>query len=268
MAPQKTQAIILKISDFRESSGILYCLTPDHGLVHCIAKGIRRKKTGSPSMERGFLVETMLYCKPNREMHTLGDMDVVEYFPSIRKDLFKNIIRDIVFEVIIKTMSCDFPHPEVFRYCAEFFKAMDQSASQECFPDFLLKFFYEFCRLMGVAPNIDNCVNCGHTLVNRNGGYLRLENGSMCCTECTLFETQPQRFFVPGFVLELLRNTTHTPLCSVEAARLIPSETRRIIWLFAGYCQYHFHHATEFRSLSFLDSILPHSAPVVIYDHA
>ncbi len=268
MAPQKTQALVLKISDFRESSGILYCLTPDHGLVHCVAKGIKRKKAGVPSLERGFLVETMLYCKPNRELHLLGTMDVVEYFPSIRTDLFKNVIRDIVFEVIIKTMSCDLPHPDVFRYCVDFFMSMDRSISQECFPDFLVRFFYEFCRLMGVAPNIDSCVHCSGTLSGSGGGYLQLENGSMSCPECATLRNTAQRSFVPGFVLETFRNHTLRGECSIEAAQLNPAETRRIIWLLARYCQYHFHHATEFRSLSFLDSILPHSDLVFSYDHA
>jgi DNA repair protein RecO (recombination protein O) len=265
MAPHKTNAIILKIAPYRESSCILYLLTPDHGLVHGVAKGVRRKKAGVPPLERGFQVETLLYSRPHRELHTLGGMTVLDYYSSIRTDLFKNVVRDIAFEALLKTMSSDASHPEVFSLVADLCGRMDGAPAEECFPSMVWQFLFHFSRLMGVAPNLDTCFSCGSPVRGGDGAFLRLESGGMACRTCGGGGSGAQAAagtvkgsFLPALVLRSLKN-----VCApdAEACRLPASEVRRITRLFARYCQYHFHHASDFKSLAFLDSILPDTAP-------
>jgi DNA repair protein RecO (recombination protein O) len=257
MAPHKTKAIILKINPFRESSCILYLLTPDHGLVHGVAKGVKQKKTGAAALERGFLVEALLYSRPHRELHTLGSISVLDYYPSTRTDLFKNVVRDIAFEVLLKTMSCDSSHPEVFSYCATMCDQMEATPATACFPVMLWRFFFHFARLMGVAPDIDTCSTCGRPVQWANGAFLRLESGGMTCPDCAKTSADPcgrTASFLPPLVLQSLKRDT----AQDQAACCMPaSEIRRTTWLLARYCQYHFHHSSEFKSLAFLDSILP-----------
>jgi DNA repair protein RecO (recombination protein O) len=262
MAPHKTKAIILKIAPFRESSCILYLLTPDHGLVHGVAKGVKQKKAGVPPLERGFLVETLLYLRPHRELHTLGAITVLDYYPSIRTDLFKNVVRDIAFEVLLKTMSCDADHPDVFVLAADLCGRMQGAPAEECFPSMVWQFFFHFSRLMGVAPNIDTCSCCGSPVQGMHGAFLRLESGGMACPACTRSGQAgaggANGSFLPPSVLRSLKN-----VCAPdsEACGLPVSEVRRVTRLLARYCQYHFHHASEFKSLVFLDSMLPETAP-------
>jgi DNA repair protein RecO (recombination protein O) len=271
MAPHKTKAIILKINPFRESSSILYLLTPEHGLAHGVAKGVKQKKTGTAVLERGFLIEALLYSRPHRELHTLGSISVLDYYPSIRTDLFKNVVRDIAFEVLLKTMSCDSSHPEVFLYCADMCGRMEVTSADNCFPVMLWRFFFHFAQLMGVAPNIETCSTCGRSVQGTNGAILRLESGGMNCPECAGTSIDPRgktASFLPPIVLHSLRNDS---VPNRTACGMPPSEVRRITWLLARYCQYHFHHVSEFKSLAFLDSILPDAdmsaAPIKAYEH-
>lgn len=263
MAPHKTKAIILKIAPFRESSCILYLLTADHGLVHGVAKGVKQKKAGVPPLERGFLVETLLYLRPHRELHTLGAITVLDYYSSIRTDLFKNVVRDIAFEVLLKTMSCDADHPEVFSLAADLCGRMQGAPAEECFPSMVWQFLFHFSRLMGVAPNIDTCSCCGSPVHGMHGAFLRLESGGMACPACAQSGQAgaaggKNGSFLPPSVLRSLKN-----VCApdTEARGLPASEVRRVTRLFARYCQYHFHHASDFKSLVFLDSMLPETAP-------
>jgi DNA repair protein RecO (recombination protein O) len=260
MAPQKIKAIVLKASPFRESSCILYLLTREHGLVHGVAKGVKQKKAGVPSLERGFLVEALLYSRPNRELHTLGGITVDCYYPSIRTDLFKSVVRDIAFEMLLKTMSCDSSHPEVFSYCEDMCGCMEHTPANECFPVMAWQFLYHFSRLMGVAPNIDTCSSCGRSVLGPSasaGAFLVLESGGVTCGECSKTGCAPSGkngFFLPPFVLRSLKSGC---VPGDAACRMPASEIRRITWLLARYCQYHFHHVSDFKSLAFLDSILP-----------
>jgi DNA repair protein RecO len=277
MAPYKTKAIVLKINSYRESSCILYLLTPDHGLVHGVAKGVRQKKAAganAPSLERGFLVETMLYSRPHRELHTLGAITVLDYYSSIRTDLFKNTVRDIAFEVLLKTMSCDAAHPDVFLLATDLCGRMDGARPEACFPSMLWQFFFHFSRLMGVAPTIDACSLCGCSLRDRDGAFLRLESGTMACPVCARTTRADagtaNGTFLPPSVLRLLQNVC-VPVpgmdAGIEAGRMPVSEVRRITRLLARYCQYHFHHVSDFKSLVFLDSMLSETAPVMEYEH-
>jgi DNA repair protein RecO (recombination protein O) len=273
MSPHKTNAIILKMTPFRESSSILYLLTPEHGLAHGVAKGVRQKRTGTVALERGFLVETLLYGRPHRDLHTLGSISVLDYYPSTRTDLFKNVVRDIAFEVLLKTMSCDSSHPEVFSYCLDMCGRMEATPADTCFPVMLWRFFFHFARLMGVAPDLDACSICGSPVQRAIGAFLRLESGGLACPCC--MKTRPDSrgrtaSFLPPIVVQSLKSDT----APVRAACCMPaSEVRRITWLLARYCQYHFHHISEFKSLAFLDSILPDTnadasaPPTMAYEH-
>jgi DNA repair protein RecO (recombination protein O) len=272
MSPHKTQAFILKVNPYRESSCILYLLTREHGLVHGIAKGVKQKKAGVPSLERGFLIDALLYSRPNRELHTLGGITVDCYYSSIRTDLFKSVVRDIAFEMLLKTMSCDSSHPEVFSYCEDMCGRMEIAPADECFPVMVWQFFYHFSRLMGVAPNIDTCTSCGRPVQGplvAAGAFLVLESGGMICAECAksgcTFSGKIGSF-LPPFALWSLKNGCAS---GDGACRMPASEIRRITWLLARYCQYHFHHVSDFKSLVFLDSILPDAdaALDMAYEH-
>jgi DNA repair protein RecO len=133
MAIEKTKAFILKTLPYRETSGIFYLLTEQQGLVHGIAKGIRKKKPGTCVPERGFLIETLVYIKPHRELHTLGEVQMVGYYPAIRSDLVKCAIRDAAFETILTNVSVGFPAPELFSLVAAYCDALEERTG-ELFP--------------------------------------------------------------------------------------------------------------------------------------
>jgi recombinational DNA repair protein (RecF pathway) len=113
---------------------------------------------------------------------------------------------------------------------------------------------------MGVAPNIDTCSSCGRPMNSADGAFLRLESGGAACIACARTGAGATNgAFLPPFVLRSLRHACGAP--DAEACCLPASEVRRITRLLARYCQYHFHHVSDFKSLAFLDSMLPGTAP-------
>jgi len=95
--------------------------------VHGIAKGVRRgggKSTPTP-LDRGLLLEALLYHRPNRELHTLGGLHVTNFFHGIRADITKSALRDIAIELYLKTITEPSPHPELFELLVDFFAGLD-----------------------------------------------------------------------------------------------------------------------------------------------
>ncbi len=225
MAAEKTKAFVLKANPYRESSSLLYLYSERHGLVHGIAKGVRRKKTGLPCLERGFLVELLLYSRPHRDLHTLSGISVLDFFPGIRTDLHKNAVRDMAFEVIIKTMSTDAPHPDVFSYLSDFLSRLESRPPRRCFPAMAWRFFHDFSWLMGFGLNVDACGTCGRTLAGMAGAHLLLESGILACDACARLP-RGGTAFIPAAVL----STLSEPLdgeCVPEPRRISAVEARQ-----------------------------------------
>jgi DNA repair protein RecO len=254
MAVEKTRAVVLKVSPYRESSCLCVLLTRELGLVHGVAKGIRRKKSGVPLLERGFGVELLVYVRPHRDLHTLASIAVSEYYPSIRADLHKSALRDMAFECIVKTMSCDAPHPDVYAFCADLLSHMERHDTGECFPALAWQFFYSFSSLMGFRPILDTCCRCRNHIKASSGAFLSMERGVVTCEACA-GPKEKNGSFLPAYVLDSLHHGA--PAAVPARCPAVPgSEIKRIIRLFAGYCQYHFQNGSDFKSLAFTDSLL------------
>jgi DNA repair protein RecO len=156
MSAEKTESVILSIAPYRESSCILRLFTRSRGLVHGIAKGTRKGGKSSVPLDRGFLIESQLYYKPNRELHTLGGLHVVNFFPDIRSDITKSAIRDIALELYLKSITQSEPHPELFELIVSFLAGVEESApSKNPYPPLWL-FIRRYCLFMGFGIDQKN----------------------------------------------------------------------------------------------------------------
>jgi DNA repair protein RecO (recombination protein O) len=251
MTIEKTRAFVLKTLPYRESSGIFYLLTERHGVLHGIAKGIRRKKTGASFLERGFLIEALVYIRPHRELHTLANIEMIEYFPRIRSDLVKGAVRDAAFETILASVSAGFPAPELFSLVGDFVSTLSGWSGN--FPQLLWNFYFSFSRVMGFGINSRHCVSCKNELPADGDLSLIIEQGGFACDRCS--GARDHRKLVPASVL---RELAAKDLMGKDVKRpgLSAFDERRITRLISSYCQYHCETQADFKALSFLETLL------------
>jgi DNA repair protein RecO len=249
MSPTTTHAYILRVLPFRESSVIGYLFTESHGLIHGVARGIRTPKKGV-FVERGMLVETVLYVRPGRDLHTLGATAVVEAFGAIRGSLLKTAVRDVAFEVALSGISQADPHPELFGFFAKFLHFLESCPETHAYPFALWRFLYRFAALLGFGLPIDRCMSCGGEL--SRGGELDIASGGLQCDRCAL-RTRSTRFLPPA-ALAVLRGSLRDATELDDT--LDPHERRRVTRLLADFCRYHFEVREEYRSLAFLEGVV------------
>ena len=257
MAVEKTQAVILKLMPYRESSSILYLLTEHHGIVHGIAKGLRKQNTHTSFFERGFLIECLLYTKPHRDLHTISDMSVAQFYPALRTDLLASAIRDTAFETILKTISSAYPCPELFSLVVNILETLNTPATQHMHCINLWWFFRDFVSLIGFEFNRTHCIACSKPLLEATeGAYLLIEKGGFVCRHCSPLNNV--RNYLSANALQLLFN----PNLSAEyAQRITAAETLDITQLLASYCQYHSDTNSDSKALYFLESLLKKMMP-------
>jgi DNA repair protein RecO len=253
MSIEKTTAYVLKTLPYRESSGIFHLMTENHGLIHGIAKGIRKKKTSASFLERGFLIETLLYMKPHGDLCVLGDSRILNFFPKTRTSLIGNAVRDAMFEMIIATVSEGHPYPELFQVLTRFLGFLEEHNGSYPKPLVLWRFYQEFASIMGFGFNFVNCVICQQPMSRLPGGYLVIEKGGLACECCA--QKKGKEYFIQKQAVEYILSA-HLSLYNKETRHFSLQEIRRLTHLFASYCQYHCDSRLEHKALAFLDSLL------------
>src|ERR1043166_3937771 len=84
----KTEGIVLKSFDFRETSRIATFLTRDFGKVKGVLKGIRKDpRKFSSSVDRFSVNDIVYYQYRNSDIHLVSQCDMKVFFNGLRQDL-------------------------------------------------------------------------------------------------------------------------------------------------------------------------------------
>jgi DNA repair protein RecO (recombination protein O) len=254
MSIEKTVHLVLSVMPYRETSVIATLLSRRFGRVSGIAKGVRRKPTAPLTLERGQLVELVLYLRPHRDLHTIGAISVVNYFPSIRSDLSLLALRDACFELMLNSATASETHGEMFDFATDFLARLETlPASPPPFHE-LWRFFYGWAKLSGVMLNVRECIRCRNPRVAAEGGLLMSERGGLVCSSCAGGRTALSPSFLPGQVAGFLLGRSSVP-------QLPLPEQARISRLLADWCRYHLDIQNELKALAFLEGVLTQPAP-------
>jgi DNA repair protein RecO (recombination protein O) len=249
---EKTPCIVLSVMPYRETSAIATLLSRAHGRVSGIAKGVRRTALMPIVLERGLLVETMLYVKPHRDLHTMGETSVLRDFPGVRSDLNKLTLRDVAFELVLRSVTASDTHGELFDFTLAFLERLEAATGTYPVP-VLWSFLYGWASHCGFSLNLKNCVRCTCERAGGEGGTISHEQGGLVCRACGN-ERSPS--FLPaevaGFLLATDRGENDPPF----QAPFAPAEQLRITRLLADYCRYHLDIRGDFKSIAFMESMM------------
>jgi DNA repair protein RecO len=241
--------LVLSVMPYRETSVIATLLSRRFGRVSGIAKGVRRKPTAPLTLERGQLVELVLYLKPHRDLHTIGAISVVNYFPSIRADIGLMVLRDVCFEVMLNSATASESHGEMFDFAVATLVRLETSASSPPPLYELWSFFHGWAKCAGVMLNVRECIRCRHPRVAVEGGLLTAERGGLVCSLCGGDRITGSPFFIPGPVAAFLLGRSSPP-------PLPPPEQKRISRLLADYCRHHLDIRNDLKAMAFLEDVL------------
>lgn len=82
-----TQGIVLTRTDFQEADRIVTMITPDHGKLRLIAKGVRRSKSKLAGSLELFSISDISYIKGRSDIATLISSRLKRHFDNIVKDI-------------------------------------------------------------------------------------------------------------------------------------------------------------------------------------
>lgn len=147
----RTQAIILNRTNYGEADRIITFLTPDHGKVRAIAKGVRKIKSKLAGGIELFSVSDLSFIIGKSEINTLRSSQLIKHYGNIVKDLNRTNTGYALIKKLDKATE-DTPEPDYFYLLKDAFEALDDVKTKLELIN--IWFDAQLLRLAGHAPNL------------------------------------------------------------------------------------------------------------------
>ena len=185
MASEKSLAIILRVTEFSETSCIVNLLTRDFGRIGAIAKGARRPKSPfSAAIDVLAVCEIVFINKPSA-LSILTEAKLERRFRSGETDLKRLYAGYYVIELLRSLTDEGEPIPELFDLTREILLQLDEGDFSEIqMNKKLLQFELALLELLGQLPMLTRCVSCGREKTMLSEVNFGLNAGGVLCKTC------------------------------------------------------------------------------------
>jgi len=213
-----TQGIVLSRTDYGEADRILTFLTPDHGKVSVIAKGVRKQKSKLAGGIELFSVSDISYIIGRKEVSTLISTRLVKHYGDIVKDMERTNAAYEAMKMINKATE-DKPEAEYFNLLQTALESLNDTTI-----DLRLInawFAAQLLRLAGHTPN----------LRSQNNGQ-KLQAGLTYDFNFDSMSFEPGEAFNSDqikFLRLLFSENTPTTLQRVKASTKLTAQVDRLI---------------------------------------
>ncbi|MGE3806374.1 MAG: DNA repair protein RecO [Gemmataceae bacterium] len=185
MAGEKAQALVLRTSDWSETSRIATMWTRELGRVRVLAKGGRRLKSNfETALDLLTLCRIVFVRKSSGSLDLLTEAQLSRRFPRLATDLGALYAGYHVAELLADWTEDYDPHPNVFDEALATLENLGQPEVAN--GPRLARFELVFLRELGYGPALVHCGDCGTEIVARqqSGYYFSPARGGMLCPPC------------------------------------------------------------------------------------
>ena len=172
------QAIVLRVTDYKDHDALLTVLTREHGKLTIKARGLRRKNSPliAPCQLLAFGEFTLFEY---RGMYTINEAHSLELFQNLRRDLTKLSLGTYFAQVAEVISQEDLPNPELQALLLNSLYAL----SHLDIPENQVKAAFELrvACLAGYTPDLFGCHICG----NESPDRFDLSAGQLQCSRCS-----------------------------------------------------------------------------------
>lgn len=186
MPAEKALALVLRCTDWSETSRIATLWTREFGKVRVLAKGGRRLKSPFESaLDLLTVCRIVLLRKSSGGLDLLTEARVVQRFPGLTRHLPSLYAAYYVAELLDAGTEENDPHPALFDHALA---TLEELGGTETRTDAvraghrLLRFEMQWLEELGYHPILDRCTGCSGALTEPLG--FSVEAGGLFCRDC------------------------------------------------------------------------------------
>ncbi|WP_175634120.1 DNA repair protein RecO [Pedobacter ghigonis] len=149
----KVRGIVLKTTNYSESSVIVQVLTDKFGMQSYLINGVKKPKAKIKMnmLQSLHLLDMVVYHKANTNMQRVSEVRQTPVFKSIPYDMVKTSIVIFLNEVLYKSIRQQSADEDLFDYIFNSVAWFDEV--EEISSNFHLSFLLKLTRFLGFAPN-------------------------------------------------------------------------------------------------------------------
>jgi DNA repair protein RecO (recombination protein O) len=182
MPLHRTEAVVIRTMDYRESDRIVTFYTRDFGKISGIARGARRStKRFSGSLNLFCHLMLQFFEKRSQNLVRVDDCDLLAHFHQIRQDLLKMAHMSYLVELILIMAPEREKQVELFD---ALLKALELFNRGQYSPQEALFAEMSFLALLGYAPHLSDCLSCGARIDSGRSFGFHPERGGLLCSHC------------------------------------------------------------------------------------
>lgn len=150
MASHKTKAIVIRKTNYSETSLILQVLTPNDGLKSFIFQGAKRKNKKGNIVAPLAQLEIEYYQRNDSDLAKISAIESTLIYKTIPFDPYKSSVVFFINEILQHTLKDNEKHEGLFPFLSNILEVLDLSDSIANFP---IKFLYRYTKYLGFYPN-------------------------------------------------------------------------------------------------------------------
>ena len=178
-----TEAIVLHVFDYLETSRILRLATREAGVQSVLARGARRSQrrfgTAVDLFAQG---SAQIYTKAGRELNTLSAFEVTRSRPELGTDLERFAGASAVGELMLR-FGRDDSQPALFDALADSLDGI-AAAPPELAREAALAGAWRIVAELGFAPAVDLCSSCHESIEAGDQAVFSHPGGGVLCPRC------------------------------------------------------------------------------------
>ena len=179
MSLYRDRGVVLRTYKLGEADRIVVMLTPGHGKVRAVAKGVRRTKSRiGGRLEPLSHVELLMY--EGRELDIVSQAETIEPWRKLHEDLGclgQGLAMAEATEQVAQERE---PSEALYRMMVGALRALVRQPG----PLFLASFYWKLLSLDGAGPLLDCCAGCGARPPAANLVAFDIAQGGALCRDC------------------------------------------------------------------------------------
>ena len=175
----RTEAVVLRHKDFGEADRILTLLTPEHGKLHAIAKGVRRP-TSRKAGHLDLYMRADVLLASGRDLDILTQATTLDAYRPIREGLLRSSYASYCAELLERFTPDGEANAPLYHLMVG---ALEKIGVEDNLP--LIARYYEMhlLGLVGFQPELGTCVVRGEE-IQPEDQFFDAASGGVVCPRC------------------------------------------------------------------------------------
>jgi len=253
----RTEAVILRRTDFGEADRLLTIYTPQHGKQRVVAKGVR-KTSSKLAGHLELFTHTALMLAVGRNLDVVTQSHVVQSFSTLRQEARRLFCGYYAIELLDRLSEEDDPNRPMFELLTQTLATLDASRS----PDLALRSYeLHLLGLAGYRPQLFHCASC-HEALNEDSAHFSSAAGGALCPRCGRADRAAQAMGLSCF--KLMRYLQSQPLEAADRLMISATTCGEAELLLRAYLRRVLER--ELKSAVFLDAVRDQLGGQGVYD--